>query len=77
MTDGIVPPFLNQDWQSMRSHLRLAAVRATAAAEASTIEDVRTNIGAASISLIDADFLRRTIEREEQRRDDDHRPDRS
>lgn len=67
MTDGIVPPYLGSDWRSMRAHLRLVAAHATAAAEASTIDDVRTNLGAASMSLIDADFLRRTIEREANR----------
>lgn len=60
----------------MRSHLRLAAAHATAAAESSTTEDVAKNMGAASIALIDADFIRRQIQRREIHVDD-HRPDES
>ena len=63
MTDGIIPEYLNEDWQLMRAKLRLAAAHATAAAEASTLEDVRKQGGAAQIFLIDADFARRRLER--------------
>lgn len=64
-TSQIIPPYLSHDWQLMRSHLRLAAAHATAAAEASTLEDVRVNGAAASINLMDADFIRRQIQRKE------------
>jgi len=69
MTDGIVPDYMSKDWQRMRSNLRIVAAHAMKGAEASTIEEVRRNIGAASMGLIDADFLRRTIERAEHRDD--------
>ncbi len=76
MTDGLseddrdkldwppfVPPYLDKDWRLMRARLNLAAAHAVAAAEASTLEDVTLNLGAASMSLIDADFIRRKLER--------------
>ena len=62
---GIIPPYMREEWRVMRAHLRLAASHAEAAADASTIEDVALNVGAATISLIDADFLRRQIERKD------------
>lgn len=67
---GIVPPYLQGDWQIMRAHLRLAAAHATAAAEASTLEDVRLNGGTAHAALYDADFIRRRIARKERHDDD-------
>ena len=60
---GVIPPYLSRDWQLMRAQLRLAAAHATAAAEASTLEDVASQLGAASMGLIDADFIRRKLER--------------
>lgn len=71
MSDGIVPPYLQGDWLTMRARLRLASAHATAAAEASTIEDVRQQIGMAHAELLRAIFIRDRI----QRKDDDDRTD--
>jgi hypothetical protein len=67
MSDGIVPVYMNKDWQRMRTRLRDAARSAEVAAAASTIEEVARNLGEASIALIDADFARRHIERDRER----------
>jgi hypothetical protein len=61
--EGIVPPYLNDDWRLMRSHLQRAVEFTAAAAEASTVEDVRRNGSAAQAALMDADFTLRRIER--------------
>jgi hypothetical protein len=64
---GIVPEFLNEDWREMRECLNAASEAAAAAADASTIEEVGQYAGVAMIALIDADFLRRRMERKTER----------
>jgi len=65
MSDDIIPPLLDKDWRAMRAHLNLAAAHAAAGADASTVEDVRRSTSAAQVALMDADFIRRRIERQE------------
>jgi RNA polymerase-binding transcription factor DksA len=54
---------MSEDWQLLRSCLLRAAALATAAAEASTTEEVRRGMSAAQAALMDAEFTLRRIER--------------
>jgi hypothetical protein len=68
MTDGIIPPYTSYEWQNMRRFLRKASEYCTAAADASTTEEVSKNMIRAKSALADADFVRLQISNEEKNR---------
>jgi len=63
MSDGIVPPYLGQQWRRLREKLNTVSVNAKLAAESSTSEQVAKHLGAASAALMDADFILRQIQK--------------
>jgi hypothetical protein len=62
---GIVPPWMSEDWRTMRARLTLAGAHCYAAAEANITEDVRAQTGMAMAELLDAIFMLGRIERKD------------
>lgn len=60
----VVPPYLNEHWRKLRTHLQEAVDSAEAAASSSTTEKVRPLLGQALNSLMDASFQLALIERD-------------
>jgi hypothetical protein len=76
MSDGIIPPYMDENWREMRRHLREASESLQAAAKASTSEDVKHLSNKAHTELLHAIFIREHYIEKGEHNDDDRRPDR-